>query len=84
MVQSGNLMMFHTAISDNRIVDLLLLRFPSKLRDIPEQQWYLDLGCDNIESATVCMDDSQDLLIFISSVDYLCLLIRLLTRLPFP
>jgi hypothetical protein len=64
MAQSGNLMMFHTFISENRIGDLLLLRFPSELRGISEQQWYLDLSGDNIES--VCIDDSQDLLIFFS------------------
>lgn len=44
--------------------ELLMLRFPSDLRGIPEQLWYLDLDCDLLES--ICLDDTQDLLVFSS------------------
>jgi hypothetical protein len=64
---SGNLMVFYSiAPSPSPGQDLLLLRFPSELRGIPEQQWSLNLDCDYIHA--VCVDDSQDLLCFLSSV----------------
>lgn len=44
--------------------ELLMLRFPSDLRGVPEQLWYLDLDCDRLES--ICLDDTQDLLVFSS------------------
>ena len=44
--------------------ELLMLRFPSELRDVPEQLWYLDLNCDSLDS--ICLDDAQDLLVFSS------------------
>jgi hypothetical protein len=63
---SGNLMVFYFIESGAYgKQDLLLLRFPSELRGIPEQQWSLNLGCD-IHS--ICVDDSQDLLCFMSCV----------------
>jgi hypothetical protein len=64
---SGNLMVFYCIASDTyRRQELLLLRFPSELRGIPEQQWSLNLDCNHIHA--VCVDDSQDLLCFLSSV----------------
>ncbi|KAI0250491.1 hypothetical protein BJV78DRAFT_563325 [Lactifluus subvellereus] len=60
---SGNLVIFHD--SHRGLGKLLLLRFPSYLRGIPGRQWYLDLKSKNIEC--ICADDSQDLLIFLSS-----------------
>ncbi|KAI0291285.1 hypothetical protein BC826DRAFT_485770 [Russula brevipes] len=64
---SGNVMVFYCIASDTYCKrDLLLLRFPSELRGIPEQQWSLNLGCNHISA--VCVDDSQDLLCFLSSV----------------
>jgi hypothetical protein len=63
---SGNLMVFYLIASGAySMQDLLLLRFPSELRGIPEQQWSLNLGCD---IHPICVDDSQDLLCFMSSV----------------
>ncbi|KAI9444091.1 hypothetical protein H4582DRAFT_2071684 [Lactarius indigo] len=41
---SGNLVAFRSDRS--RMGELLMLRFPSDLRGIPEQLWYLDLDCD--------------------------------------
>ncbi|KAI0299477.1 hypothetical protein BC826DRAFT_966933 [Russula brevipes] len=66
---SGNLMIFYCVPSGTYLkegLDLLLLRFPSELRGIPEQQWSLNLDCKYIHD--ICVDDSQDLLCFISSV----------------
>ncbi|KAI0299474.1 hypothetical protein BC826DRAFT_33765 [Russula brevipes] len=60
---SGNLMLFHSLASNFDRGVLLLLRFPSELRGIPEQQWSLNLDC-NIHD--ICVDDSQDLLCFFS------------------
>lgn len=48
--------------------ELLMLRFPSELRGVPEQLWYLDLDCDHLDS--ICLDDTQDLLVF-SSLTYI-------------
>ncbi|KAI0299467.1 hypothetical protein BC826DRAFT_33585 [Russula brevipes] len=65
---SGNLMVFYSIGSGTyRKQDLLLLRFPSELRGIPEQQWSLILDCSHINA--VCVDDSQDLLCFLSIPD---------------
>ncbi|KAH9059513.1 hypothetical protein EDB87DRAFT_1621325 [Lactarius vividus] len=69
---SGNLIAFRSDRS--RMGELLMLRFPSDLRDIPEQLWYLDLDCDRLES--ICLDDTQDLLVFSSSQ---CIHIRTLS-----
>ena len=59
---SGNLVAFRSDRS--RMGELLMLRFPSDLRGVPEQLWYLDLDCDRLES--ICLDDTQDLLVFSS------------------
>ncbi|KAI0299471.1 hypothetical protein BC826DRAFT_1183925 [Russula brevipes] len=68
VAMSGNLMVFDDiAPSLSPGQDLLLLRFPSELRGIPEQQWSLHLDCDYIHA--VCVDDSQDLLCFLSLPD---------------
>ncbi|KAI0253022.1 hypothetical protein BJV78DRAFT_1352103 [Lactifluus subvellereus] len=61
---SGNLMVFLSTISVANGVTLVLLRFPSELRGIPEQQWYLHLEVTSLEC--ISADDSQDLLIFSS------------------
>jgi hypothetical protein len=64
---SGNLMVFYSfASSTDLSQDLLLLRFPSELRGIPEKRWSLNLYCNYIDA--ICVDDSQDLLCFFSSV----------------
>jgi hypothetical protein len=60
---SGNLVAFRSDRS--RMGELLMLRFPSDFRGIPEQLWYLDLDCDRLGS--ICLDDTQDLLVFSSS-----------------
>ena len=59
---SGNLVAFRSDRS--RMGELLMLRFPSDLRGVPEQLWYLDLDCDRLDS--ICLDDAQDLLVFSS------------------
>ncbi|KAF8268329.1 hypothetical protein EI94DRAFT_1727952 [Lactarius quietus] len=60
---SGNLVVLKGPICGNRRTgELLLLRFPSEARGIPEQQWSLDLGYQRIEA--ISLDDSQDLLVF--------------------
>ncbi|KAI0299472.1 hypothetical protein BC826DRAFT_966929 [Russula brevipes] len=65
---SGNLMVFYNiASSPSPGQDLLLLRFPSELRGIPEQRWSLNLDCDYINA--ICVDNSQDLLCFLSIPD---------------
>jgi hypothetical protein len=46
--------------------EYLLLRFPSEARGIMERVWHLDLDCEVIQN--ICLDDSQDLLIFSRSV----------------
>jgi hypothetical protein len=66
---SGNLMVFQSTIMVADSIMLLLLRFPSELRGIPERQWYLRLEFAHIEC--VSADDSQDLLVFSSSVSNL-------------
>ncbi|KAH9009330.1 hypothetical protein EDB85DRAFT_2293530 [Lactarius pseudohatsudake] len=63
VMASGNLTAFRSDRS--RMGELLMLRFPSDLRGIPEQLWYLDLDCDRLE--LICLDDTQDLLVFSSS-----------------
>lgn len=63
---SGNLVAFRSDRS--RMGELVMLRFPSELRGIEGQLWYLDLDCDRLES--ICLDDTQDLLIF-SSTPYI-------------
>jgi hypothetical protein len=60
MMASGNLVVFRS--SRSRMGDLVLLRFSSKSRGIPEHIWYLDLDCNDLEA--FCADDSQDLLVF--------------------
>ena len=62
---SGNLMIFRSGNFADSVM-LLLLRFPSELRDIQEQQWHLCLEFERVEY--ISADDSQDLLIFSSSV----------------
>ena len=63
---SGNLMVFRSSAFADDSVMLLLLRFPSDSRGIPEQQWHLRLEFELVEC--ICADDSQDLLIFSLSV----------------
>ena len=61
---SGNLAMFTgPEFNDGEYV---FLRFPSEARGIPERVWHLDLECESIEG--ICLDDSQDLLIFLRLV----------------
>jgi hypothetical protein len=60
IMASGNLVVFQS--SRGRTGELVLLRFPSKSRGIPEHIWYLDLDCNDLEAS--CVDDSQDLLVF--------------------
>ncbi|KAI9507854.1 hypothetical protein F5148DRAFT_1284735 [Russula earlei] len=60
MMTSGNLVVFRS--SRSRIGELVLLRFPSESRGIPERQWNLDLGSNRLETFSV--DDSQDLVVF--------------------
>lgn len=59
---SGNLVAFRSDRS--RMGELLMLRFPSEFRGVPEQLWYLDLDCDRLVS--IFLDDTQDLLVFSS------------------
>jgi hypothetical protein len=59
VMASGNLVVFW---GDG--TELILLRFPSKSRGIPEQIWYLDLDCDDADLEAFCADDSQDLLVY--------------------
>ncbi|KAI9444159.1 hypothetical protein H4582DRAFT_1066702 [Lactarius indigo] len=62
---SGNLAVLKGPTFGNRHMgELLLLRFPSQARGIPEKLWYLDLDCQHIEAIT--LDESQDLLVFSS------------------
>jgi hypothetical protein len=61
VVTSGNLVVFRSSGSRST-VELILLRFPSKSRGIPERIWYLRLPYDSLELS--CADDSQDLLVF--------------------
>ena len=64
---SGNLVVLKGPTFGSRHTgELLLLRFPSEARGIPEQLWYLDLDCEHIEA--ISLDESQDLLIFSSLV----------------
>jgi hypothetical protein len=60
---SGNLVVFQSSLSRST-VELILLRFPSKSRGIPEQIWYLDLNSIEYGLKAFCADDSQDLLVF--------------------
>jgi hypothetical protein len=62
IMASGNLVVF--CGSGGRMTELILLRFPSKLRGIPEHIWYLDLDCNDNDHEASCADDSQDLLVF--------------------
>ncbi|KAI0299468.1 hypothetical protein BC826DRAFT_1102609 [Russula brevipes] len=64
---SGNLMVFNNIASSSDLRNLLLLRFPSELRGIPEQRWSLNLDCNYIDA--IYVDDSQDLLCFFSTPD---------------
>ncbi|KAI9462779.1 hypothetical protein BJY52DRAFT_110557 [Lactarius psammicola] len=65
VAQSGNLVVLKGLTFGSRHMgELLLLRFPSEARGIPEQLWYLDLDCEHIEAVSV--DESQDLLVFSS------------------
>ncbi|KAI0250500.1 hypothetical protein BJV78DRAFT_563719 [Lactifluus subvellereus] len=67
LAMSGNLAIFcETTFRSREIEKLLLLRFPSDLRGIPGQQWYLDFKSEEIKRHGICADDSQDLLIFLS------------------
>ena len=60
---SGNLVALKGPICGSRRTgELLLLKFPSEARGIPEQLWHLDLGYMRIEA--ISLDDSQDLLVF--------------------
>ena len=60
---SGNLMVLKGPKFGSRHMGrLLLLRFPSEARGIPERLWYLDLDCEDIEA--ISLDESQDLLVF--------------------
>ena len=66
---SGNLVILRGSTShDGGIGKLLLLRFPSELRGIPGRRWYLDFKSDCGCIKGICADDSQDLLLFLSSV----------------
>ena len=58
---SGNLGLF-TGPSG----EFVFLRFPSEARGIPERVWHLDVDCERIDE--MCLDDSQDLLIFLRLV----------------
>ena len=60
MIASGNLVVFQNHRGFRG--ELVLLRFPSESRGIPEKQWYLDVGTNRLNAS--CADDSQDLLIF--------------------
>lgn len=70
---SGNLVVLSgLKFGSRRTSELLLLRFPSQTRDIPERLWYLDLDCEHIEA--ISLDESQDLLVFsglVADVKYL-------------
>ncbi|KAH9026282.1 hypothetical protein EDB83DRAFT_1929011 [Lactarius deliciosus] len=60
---SGNLVVLKgPALGIRHTGELLLLRFPSEARGIPEKLWYLDLDCQHIEA--IALDESQDLLVF--------------------
>jgi hypothetical protein len=59
------LIVFRSKPSAGRLM-LLLLRLPSELRCIREQHWHLHLEFAHVDR--IGADDSQDLLIFSSSV----------------
>jgi hypothetical protein len=58
---SGNLVVFWS--SSGRRGELVLFRFPSESRGIPERLWYLDMSTNRLKA--VGADDSQDLLVFV-------------------
>jgi hypothetical protein len=60
IMASGNLVVFRSTRS--HMSELVLLRFPSKSRGIPERIWYPHLDYNDID--TSCADDSQDLLVY--------------------
>jgi hypothetical protein len=62
---SGNLMMLKGPNFGTG--EYLFLRFPSEARGILERVWRLDLDCELI--INICLDDSQDLLVFSRLVD---------------
>jgi hypothetical protein len=59
IMASGNLVAFR----NSRRGELVLLRFPSESRGIPERLWHLDLSTNRLEAAAA--DDSQDLLVYV-------------------
>jgi hypothetical protein len=60
---SGNLAVLRGHTFDSG--KILLLRFPSEARGIPEQLWYLDLHSESKPIGAIALDDSQDLLVFL-------------------
>jgi hypothetical protein len=65
IARSGNLVMLKGPYFGSG--KYLLLRLPSEARGIPERVWHLHLDCEHMIQ-DICLDDSQDLLVFSRSV----------------